>query len=206
MRENGSLVPAGSSGLARSWAEHDLVHCRRKILAIAPTFELFDGQGAPLVYCQEKLFRIKDDIRVYADSSKQVELLRIRQRNVFDFAGAFEVIDPARDELLGVLRRKGWRSFLRDEWHLLDANDQQVGTVLETGPALLRRFLKFLPYTFAFSVDGREVGAFEQQFTFFGYKAVMTLGGWRGLSLDRRLAFAAALLLMAIESKEDRDR
>lgn len=200
------MNPAESQGIARRWFDHDVVRCQRKILAIAPTFEIFDAQGAPLVYCQEKLFKIKDDIRIFADSTKQHELLRIKQRNVLDWAGVFDVLDPQTGAKLGALRRKGWRSFLRDEWHLLDANDQQVGTLVETGPALLRRFFKFLPYSFAFMLGPQQVGEFQQHFSFIRYVATMNLSGWREAPLDRRMAYAGALLLMAVESKEDRER
>jgi len=200
------LVHQPPQPMAGMWHSHDVVRCRRKILAISPTFEIFDAQGTPLVFCQEKLFKIKDDIRIYADPSKNVELLRIRQRNLLDWAGMFDVVDPGTNAKLGAFRRKGWRSWLRDEWHILDANDQQVGTILETGSALLRRIFKFLPYTFGFIVMGRPAGAFEQEFSFFGYKATMNLEPWQGLPLDRRMAFAAALLLMAVEAKEDSAR
>jgi uncharacterized protein YxjI len=205
---NQAMIPGPSSALAGQWYSHEVVSCRKKILAISPTFEIFDMAGTPLVFCQEKLFKIKDDIRIYADSSKNVELLRIRQRNILDWAGLFDVIDPASGMKIGALRRKGWRSWLRDEWHLLDSNDQQVGAVLETGIPILRRMFKFLPYTFGIDVQGRGVGTFDQHFTFFGYKATMDLRGWAaaGATLDRRMAFAAALLLMAVEAKEDASR
>ena len=65
------LAPVGPSGMSQPWYEHDRMTCRRKILAIAPTFEIFDSHGRPLVYCQEKLFKIKDDIRIYSDASKR---------------------------------------------------------------------------------------------------------------------------------------
>ncbi|MGH7297765.1 MAG: hypothetical protein ACRELB_22695, partial [Polyangiaceae bacterium] len=188
------------------WHAHDVVSSRRKILAIAPTFEIFDASGHPLVYCQEKLFKIKDDIRIYADASKSVELLRIKQRNMLDWAGLFDVFDPQSGGKIGAFRRKGWRSFLRDEWHLLDASDQQVGSILETGTPFWRRIFKFLPYTFAFNVAGQQTGTFVQHFSFFGYKATMDLSAWRGAPFDRRLAFAGALLLMAVEAKEDASR
>ena len=93
-------------------------------------------QGTPLVFCQEKLFKIKDDIRIYADSSKKVELLRIKQRNIMDWAGLFDVFDPATSAKIGAFRRKGWRSWVRDEWHLLDTDDQQVGTHPRDGQRL----------------------------------------------------------------------
>jgi hypothetical protein len=203
---NQALVPAAPSAMTPMWHTHSVVRCQRKILAIAPTFEIFDEQGAPLVYCQEKLFKIKDDIRIYADSSKRVELLRIKQRNILDWAGLFDVFDPATGQKMGAMRRKGWRSWVRDEWHILDGNDQQVGTILETGSAFLRRIFKFLPYTFAFSVHGQQTGTFVQHFTFIGYKATMDITPWQAVPLDRRMAFAGALLLMAVEAKEDAAR
>jgi hypothetical protein len=201
-----NLVALGAQPMAQVWYAHDVVRCRRKIFALAPTFEIFDLQGTPLVYCQEKLFKIKDDIVIYQDSSRNVELLRIRQRNLMDWAGVFDVTDPATGQRLGALRRKGWRSFLRDEWHVLDAADNQVGVILETGPAWLRRLFKFLPYSFAMSLAGQPAGTFDQHFSLFTYEATMSLSGWPAAVLDRRMAFAGALLLMAVEAKEDRGR
>jgi hypothetical protein len=206
MNPSQAMVPMAPQALASIWHAHNVVTCRRKIFALAPTFEIFDAQGTPLVYCQEKLFKIKDDIRIYADSSKKVELLIIRQRNIMDWAGLFDVIDPATNQKIGALRRKGWRSFLRDEWHILDVNDQQVGAILETGGAFWRRIFKFLPYTFGFSLGGQEVGTFIQKFSFFTYEATMDISAWQAGPYDRRLAFACALLLMAVEAKEDAAR
>jgi hypothetical protein len=203
---NQAIVPAAPSAMASVWHAHNVVSCKKKILSIAPTFEIFDLQGTPLVFCQEKLFKIKDDIRIYADSSKKVELLRIRQRNIMDWAGLFDVIDPATDAKIGAFRRKGWRSWLRDEWHILNTDDQQVGTILETGNAFLRRIFKFLPYTFAFNVSGQQVGTFIQHFAFIGYKATMDVSAWQPGPTDRRMAYAGALLLMAVEAKEDANR
>jgi uncharacterized protein YxjI len=201
-----AIVPTAPAPLAAAWHAHNVMRCQKKILAIAPTFEMFDAQGTPLVFCQEKLFKIKDDIRIYADSSKKVELLRIKQRNILDWAGLFDVFDPATGQKIGALRRKGWRSWVRDEWHLLDAYDQQVGTILETGGAFWRRLFKFLPYSFAFHFQSQLVGTFVQHFTFIGYKATMDLTPWQGAGFDRRMAFAGALLLMAVEAKEDAAR
>jgi hypothetical protein len=203
---NQAIVPAGSSAMSTIWYDQSVVSCKRKVLAIAPTFEIFDLQGTPIVFCQEKLFKIKDDIRIYSDSSKKVELLRIKQRNIVDWAGLFDVFDPVSNAKIGAFRRKGWRSWLRDEWHILNTDDQQVGTILETGSTFLRRLFKFLPYTFAFNVGNQQVGTFIQHFAFIGYKATMDTAAWQPGVVDRRMAFAGALLLMAVEAKEDANR
>jgi hypothetical protein len=204
MNPGQAMVPMGPQGMAAVWHAHNVVTCKRKVLSIAPTFEIFDQAGTPIVFCQEKLFKIKDDIRIYSDSSKRAELLHIRQRNIMDWAGVFDVIDPQSGYKIGVFRRKGWRSFMRDEWQILDVNDNQVGRILETGTPFLRRMFKFLPYTFAMSFGNQVVGTFDQHFTFIGYKATMNITPWQNVPFDRRLAFAGALLLMAIEAKEDK--
>jgi hypothetical protein len=204
---NQAMVPAASSSLASVWHAHNVVSCRKKVLAIAPTFEIFDVQGTPLVFCQEKIFTLKEDIRVFADSTKKVELLRIRQRQLVNWSGTlYDVFDAASNAKIGTFRRKGWRSWNRDEWHVLNTDDQQIGTVMETGNAFLRRLFKFLPYTFAFNLEGQQVGTFIQHFAFIGYKATMDVTPWQVGALDRRLAFAGALLLMAVEARADANR
>lgn len=195
-----------SESTAMVWANQNVMHCRRKVFAFAPTFEIFDPNGAPLLFCQEKIFKIKDDIRIFSDSTKSTELLRISQRNILDWAGVFDVLDSATGAKLGGFRRKGWRSMFRDEWEMFDANDVPIGKILETGSAFLRRVFKFLPYTFAFHLGEQVVGTFDQQFAFFTYKATMDITSWQSGPYDRRLAFAGALLLMAVEAKEDRGR
>ena len=137
MNPGQAMVPMGPQGMAAVWHAHNVVTCKRKVLSIAPAFEIFDQAGTPIVFCQEKLFKIKDDIRIYSDSSKRVELLHIRQRNIMDWAGVFDVIDPQSGYKIGVFRRKGWRSFMRDEWQILDVNDNPVGRILETGTPFL---------------------------------------------------------------------
>jgi hypothetical protein len=201
-----AMVPVGPQGMGQVWYAHHVMSCRKKILSIAPTFEIFDQQGQPLVFCQEKLLKIKDDIRIYSDSTKKVELLRIAQRNIVDWAGIFDIVDPASGQRIGVFRRKGWRSWARDEWAIHDHNDQPIGKILETGNAFLRRLFKFMPYTFGFFINNQGIGAFNQQFTWIGYKATLDITAWQTVPYDRRLAFAGALLLMAVEAKEDANR
>lgn len=189
--------------LQRVWYAHDLIRCQRRVLTLAPTFEFFDEVGNSLLYCQEKIFAIRDDIRVFADESKQHELLRIKQRNIMDTFGLFDVFDSASGEKLGALQRQGGY-FSGYTWQLLDATDASIGSINETGTKLWRRLFKFLPYSFEFRLGDRVTGTFTQQFSFVRYSATMDLSAATGSGFDRRLAFAGALLLMAVEEQQDR--
>lgn len=184
------------------WWAHDRVLLRRKVLAIAPQFHIFDMQGGSLLYCHQKLFRLKEDIRVYSDTTKAHEILIIRARQVIDFSAAYDVIDAQANQKVGALRRRGWKSLVKDEWDILDPHDQPIGKVIEEGPALLRRFLTFLPQKFGFWLNNVRVGGMRQFFNPFVFKAEMELLGDPQRSFDRRLAMATGLLLMAVEGRQ----
>jgi hypothetical protein len=184
------------------WYEHDRVLLRRKVLAIAPVFQILDPQGGSLLYCQQKLFKLKEDIRVYADESKQRELLTIKARSVIDFSAAYDVVDAQTGEKVGVLKRKGLKSMLRDEWDVLDANDVSIGKVQEDGLFWLRRLVNWVPQSYAITLGDAQVGAIKQAWNPLVFKAEMDLSADRERRFDRRLALATGILLMAIEGRQ----
>jgi len=199
-----SLGGVAKGALAlNTWWHVDKVVMRRKVLAIAPQFHIFDMSGAMLLYCHQKLFKLKEDIRVYADESKQTEILTIKARSIIDFSAAYDVVDAQTQERVGVLRRRGWKSILRDEWHILDAGEQHIGTLQESGAAWLRRVLSFLPQRYELRLGEEVVGHIRQYWNPFVFKAEMDLGADALRRLDRRLALAAGLLLMAIDRRQN---
>lgn len=175
---------------------------RRKVLSLAPVFQILDMRGNSLLYCHQKLFKLKADIRVYTDQTMQTELLAIKARNIIDFAAAYDVEDAKNGEKVGALRRKGLASIIRDEWHILDLQDNVVGMIREDGLFALRRMFKWLPQKYTITLGADTVGTVKQSFNPFVFKAVMDLNADPGQKLDRRLALAAGILLMAIEGRQ----
>ena len=96
-----------------------------------------------LLFVKQKAFKLKEDITVYSDETKTTPVLKIAARAIIDFSAAYDISDAATGEKLGALRRKGFKSILRDSWEILDKSDTPIGTVSEDsmGMALLRRFL-----------------------------------------------------------------
>ncbi len=106
---------------------------------------------------------------------------------------------------VGVLRRRGFKSILKDEWEILDAADQPIGTVQEDSwlMASLRRFLtNLIPQSYHVQVRGMPVACIRQNFNPFVLKLNVDLAQDTQQLLDRRLALAAAILLAAIEGRE----
>ena len=197
--------PAAPSSMAAVWHAHNVVSCRKKSSPSPRPSRSLTRRGRRW-YSAKRNSSDQGHIRIYADASKRVELLRIRQRNIMDWAGLFDVFDPQNGAKIGAFRRKGWRSWVRDEWHLLDANDTQVGTSARDGQPLPPPHLQVLAVQLCLQRPQPQVGTFVQHFAFIGYKATIERLGWQLGPFDRRLAFAGALLLMAVEAKEDANR
>jgi len=179
---------------------------RRQVLALTGRFRLYDPSGTLLMFSEQKMFRLREDIRVYSDEAKQNEVLTIKARQIIDFSAAYDVIDSSTGQKVGVLRRKGWRSLLRDEWEVLDAQDQVIGQLFEDNMtlAMLRRLLlgSLLPQNYDLVVGSSRAADLKQRFNIFRYELDLDLHENIGRRLDPRLAIAAAVLLAAVEGKQ----
>lgn len=178
---------------------------KRQVFALAGKFRVFDPSGRLLLFSEQKMFKLREDIRVYADEAKTQEVLAIKARQIIDFSAAFDVIDSTTGQKVGALRRKGLASMLRDEWEILDVNDTVRGRLFEDsmGLALLRRLLtNLVPQNYDLLFGETRVADYKQNFNPFTYElnidfSMDTLG-----QLDRRIGIAAGILLAAIEGRQ----
>jgi len=159
------------------------------------------------MFSEQKMFRLREDIRVFDGEDKAREVLSVRARQIIDFSAAYDVVDTEMNQKVGVLRRKGLRSILRDEWEVLDANDQLIGQLFEdsVGLALLRRLLlgSWLPQNYDMIVGETRVADLKQNFNIFRYELNLDFSMDTTHRLDRRLGIAAGILLAAVEGKQD---
>ncbi len=180
---------------------------KRQVLALTGKFRCYNPTGDLVLFSEQKLFKLKEDIRVFADESKTLEVLQIKARQIIDFSAAYDVFDSSLSQKVGVLRRRGLRSMLRDEWEVLDANDQLVGQLFEdsVAQALLRRLLlgMLLPQNYDLTLGGERVADLRQRFNLFRYELDLDFSMDGARRLDRRLGLAAGILLAAIEGKQD---
>ena len=184
---------------------------RQKVLKIfGQAFHVYDMNNQVCFFAKLKAFKLKEDIRIYADTEQQNELLRIQARSVIDFGATYDIVDSTQDLKLGALRRKGLKSILRDSWLILDVNDEEIGTLTESGSgglALLRRLGGFgtliMPQTFSVEVHGQQVASFRQRRNPFIAKLDLDFSMDSQQLLDRRMGIAAAILIGAIEGRQN---
>lgn len=183
----------------------DQYYCKMKFWKLfGNEIRIFDVNKQNLLFfVKQKAFKLKESITVFADESKNEELLRINARSVIDFGASYDVDDAKTGQRIGTLRRKGLKSLLRDTWLVLDSNEREIGTIQEDSMAMamVRRFLSNLvPQAFTVTLNGQEAAHFKQAFNPFVPQITITFH--QGTQLDRRLGISAAILLQVIEGRQ----
>jgi hypothetical protein len=184
----------------------DLNHytVRRKVLKLfGAGFYVFDSAENIVGYSAQKAFKLKEDISVFSDEGQTDPLLRIRARQMIDFAACYDVLDEREGLKVGAARRKGMSSMLRDTWELLDEFDEPIARLEEDsmGMALLRRFLaNIVPQNFTLG-SGPDAVQIKQRFNPFVYKLDVHIPA--ACTIDRRLILATCVLIAAIEGRQN---
>lgn len=100
-------------------------------------------------YIYVKAWKLREDIRLFSDRTKQREIMRIHARQIIDISATYDVIDSTTGQPVFAMRRKGLKSmFVRDHWDLLDNNGNSFGDLIETSSelAIMRRWFGAIPY------------------------------------------------------------
>lgn len=179
---------------------------KRQVFALTGKVRVFTSSGALALYSEQKMFKLREDIRVFEDEGKTREVLWIQARQVIDFAAAYDVNDQTSGMKVGALRRRGWSSMVRDAWEILGPDEQIVAVIREDSmaKALLRRLIlgSLLPqhYEVVMGTD-QVVGRLDQRFNLFRYELDLDFS-MQPSAIDKRLTLAAAILLAIIEGKQ----
>lgn len=179
---------------------------RRKVFTLfGGKFHIFNREGELVGFSKQKAFKLKEDIRVFTDESMETPMLQIAARSILDFSAAYDVTDSKSGQKVGALRRKGMASIIRDEWDVLDPQDNPIAKLREdsTSLALVRRFLplgNMIPQHF---VLGDGTNAFADMRTHFNpFIHRMTVSVNADCPFHPLLVLAAGVLLVAIEGRQ----
>ncbi len=190
--------------------ESDSYMIRQKVLKLlGEEFHIYsDNSMQNLIgYSKQKALKLKEDIRVYSDEQKTVELLRIKQSGILDFKGNFEIIDGPSGQAIASIKRKALMSIGKDSYKIIDTAGREVGEIAEDslGLGLVRRFIPFatfvFPQKFTMTIGGASGKILYSQ-TVNPVVHKLMVSGVSGSGIDPRIAAAGAILLIAIEGKQ----
>jgi hypothetical protein len=83
-----------------------------------------------LGYVKQKMFKLKEDIRVFTDESQTNEIFGIRADRVIDFSAKYNFTD-ASGNLYGSIRRQGMRSLWKAHYEIYDERENPVMEIHE---------------------------------------------------------------------------
>lgn len=101
-----------------------------KLLAIASQIYIRDASGQLTGYVKQKLFKLKEDINIFADESQTHHLFNIKADRVLDFSAKYNFTD-ASGRQIGSIKRQGMRSIWRANYDIFDAASNPVMKINE---------------------------------------------------------------------------
>jgi uncharacterized protein YxjI len=101
-----------------------------KLLAIANQIYIRDGAGNLIGYLKQKLFKLKEDINIFADEAQTQHLFNIKADRVIDWSANYAFTD-SRGSLIGSIKRQGMRSIWKANYDLFDAAGNHVMKINE---------------------------------------------------------------------------
>ncbi len=180
---------------------------RRKVFTLfGGQFHIYNREGALIGFSKQKAFKLKEDIRVFTDESMDQPLLAIAARSIIDFSACYDVTDSKTGQKIGALRRKGFASIIRDEWEMLDTQDNPISKLREdsTSMALIRRFVpmgNLVPQKFVLGDDTNQYAEMRTHFNPFIHRMTVTINA--DCPFPPLLVLASAILLVAIEGRQN---
>ena len=181
----------------------------RKILKlVGATIHTYDDHGQLLCPAEQKGFKLNEQIQFYRDDEKTQPIFSIKARQIIDIAATYDIFD-VQDVKLASLRRKGMSSmFVRDEWVVLNAQEQEVALIQEDSTLLgvLRRWIDFvallMPQKFVVSMDNQKVGTIQQNKNPLTVRLQCELQAAAVQQLGQTVALAIPSMLAIIEQRQ----
>jgi uncharacterized protein YxjI len=123
-----------------------------KLVALAPQIYVRDAAGREILYVKQKLLKLKEKVRVFADSSQSQQLYEINADRWLDWSARYTFTDP-EGRTLGSVRRLGARSIWKATYEVAGAEGQDLFRIEEENPwvKVLDALLGEVPFLGAFT-------------------------------------------------------
>lgn len=113
-----------------------------KIVTFVPQIFVKDAAGMPVLYVRQKLFKLKEDINVYADPKKTQLLYNIKADRIIDWSASYHFTDRNGMEI-GSVKRHGTRSLWKAHYRIFNSANP-IMTIKEANP-----FIKVADFIFS---------------------------------------------------------
>lgn len=103
---------------------------RFKLIALSGQIYINDADGQPVGYVKQKMFKLKEDIGIFADESQTRLLYNIKSDRIIDFSANYHFTDHTGRHL-GSVKREGMKSMWKASYLVSDADNREVFRISE---------------------------------------------------------------------------
>ncbi len=107
---------------------------RFKLLALSPQIIVTDAAEREVLYVHQKVFNIREDIRVFSDQTRAQEIFRINTERILDLNSKYKFTNQTTGQYLGHVRPKSLRSIWQLTYLIYDENDVIEHHIKEDNP------------------------------------------------------------------------
>ena len=110
------------------------LNLRFRLIALAPRIVVIDSQANEVLFIKQKVFKLREDIRIFSDQSESREVFNIQAEQILDFNTRYNFYDSKSGQHLGSVKARGWRSIWSATYLIDDARQQQMMLIKEDNP------------------------------------------------------------------------
>lgn len=93
-----------------------------KLLALASQATVTDATGKTVLYTKQKMFKFREHLEVFTDSTRATRLAEIKADKVIDWSARYSSTD-ASGQPIGAVGRKGWHSIWKAHYEAFNPGD-----------------------------------------------------------------------------------
>ncbi len=93
-----------------------------KLLALASQATVTDATGRTVLYTKQKMFKFREHVEIWTDSSQGTRLAEIKANKVIDWSARYFSTD-ATGNAIGSVGRRGWRSIWKAHYETFNPGD-----------------------------------------------------------------------------------
>jgi len=186
------------------------LHFQFKVTTLSSDFTITDNVGNSVGYVRQKLFKLREEVQIFENESRENQLFTIKANQWLDFNASYSVSDRSGN-FLGQIARRGMRSFWKATYDIINETNTSKYKVQEKNPwiKMMDGLIDEIPLIGMFSgyflnptytvtdQNGREIFLLKKQPSFWGRKFQLEKTG--DPDNDETLVILSLMMMILLE-------
>lgn len=108
-----------------------------KVIALSNQAYVKDATGREILYTKQKLFKFREHVEIFTDSSRSTLLAEIKANKVIDWSARYNFTGASEDNI-GSVGRRGWKSLWRAHYDVFNPGDEQADFAIREENAMAK--------------------------------------------------------------------